>query len=301
MGSFARALIWIGSAVLAGAGFLAGVGGPLLCENALRPLRQTVAARPSWETVTIRPAGGPRLAAWFLRPAQAGPADAGCVMILHGIGDTRAGGLGLAPMFLEKGYAVLLPDTRGHGESGGETISYGVIERWDALAWAGWLRAGGCREVFGLGESMGAAILLQAAAERPAFRAVVAECPFASLRWIAEDRIVQRLSGPPAFRRAVARILVTGGFWYARLRYRLDLDAAAPVRSVERLRTPVLLIQGLEDANVSPAHARAIAASGRCVTLWLVPGAGHTGAAAADPEGFRRRVLGWFQAAARAG
>jgi len=77
----------------------------------------------------------------------------------------------------------------------------------------------------------------------------------------------------------------------------LDLDAAAPVRSVERLRTPVLLIQGLRDTNVSPAHARAIAASGRSVILWLVPGAGHTNAAATDTEGFKRRVLGYFEAA----
>ena len=295
VGSFKRALIWIGAGSLAGAGVLAGIGGPLLSENALRPLRQPVAARAGWETVTIRPAGAPRLAAWFRRPALG---NGGCVMILHGIDDTRAGSLGLAPMFLEKGYGILLPDSRGHGESGGETISYGLLERWDALAWAHWLRGAGCREIFGLGESMGAAILLQAAAERPAFRAIVAECPFASLRWIAEDRIMQRLSGPPAFRLIVARILVTGGLWYTRLRYGLDPDAAAPARSVERLSTPVLLIHGLRDTNVSPAHARAIAAHGRSVTLWLVTGAGHTGAAAADPEGFKRRVLSWFQAAA---
>ena len=288
-------MIWIGAGVVASAAAVAGVGGAVFCEFALHPVRRVVAARPGLETVTVRPPGGPRLVAWFLRPASGG--NGGCVMILHGIGDTRAAALGLAPMFLEKGYAVLLPDSRGHGESGGQTVSYGVTERWDVIEWTRWLRAAGCREIFGLGESMGAAILLQAAAERPVFRAVVAECPFASLRWVAEDRVVQRLPGPPAFRHIVARILVTGGFWYARLRYHLDLDAAAPVRSVERLRTPVLLIEGLGDNNVSPAHARAIAASGRSVTLWLVPGAGHTGAAAADTEGFKRRVLGWFQAA----
>ena len=294
MGSLGRALTWTGAGVVAGVAALAGIGGVLLCENALHPARRTVAARPGLETVTIRPTDGPRLVAWFLRPAAG---NGGCVMILHGIGDTRAAALGLAPMFIEKGYAVLLPDSRGHGASGGETVSYGVAERGDVIEWTRWLRASGCREIFGLGESMGAAILLQAAAERPAFRAIVAECPFASLRWVAEDRIVQRLAGPPALRHMVARILVSGGFWYARLRYHLDLDAAAPVKSVERLRTPVLLIEGSRDNNVSPAHAHAIAASGRSVTLWLVPGAGHTGAAAADPEGFKRRVLGWFEAA----
>jgi hypothetical protein len=294
VGSFGKVLIWIGAGVVADAAALAGIGGAILCENALHPIRRTVAARSGLETVTIRSTGGLRLAAWFLRPAAG---NGGCVMILHGIGDTRAPALGLAPMFLEKGYAVLLPDSRGHGDSAGEAVSYGVTEKWDVIEWTVWLRAAGCRNIFGLGESMGGAILPQAAAERPAFRAVVAECPFASLRWVAEDRIVQRLSGPLPFRHTVASILVTGGFWYARLRYHLDLDAAAPVRSVERLRTPVLLIQGLRDTNVSPAHARAIAASGRSVILWLVPGAGHTNAAATDTEGFKRRVLGYFEAA----
>ncbi len=294
MGSLGKALIWTGAGVVAAVAALAGIGGAVLCENALHPVRRVVAARPGLETVTIRQPGGPRLVAWFLRPAAG---NGGCVMMLHGIGDTRAAALGLAPMFIERGYAVLLPDSRGHGSSGGQTVSYGATERWDVIEWTRWLRAAGCREIFGLGESMGAAILLQAAAEQPVFRAIVAECPFASLRWVAEDRVVQRLPGPPAFRHTVARILVTAGFWYARLRYHLDLDAAAPVKSVERLRTPVLLIEGLRDNNVSPAHARAIAAAGRSVTLWLVPGAGHTGAAAADTEGFKRRVLGWFQAA----
>jgi uncharacterized protein len=294
VGSFRKALIWIGAGAVAGAVALAGIGGAFLCENALHPIRRPVAEHPGLETVTIRPPGGPRLVAWFLRPATG---NAGCVMILHGVGDTSASALGLAPMFLEKGYAVLLPDSRGHGDSGGDTVSYGVLEKWDLIEWTRWLHSAGCRDIFGLGESMGGAILLQAAAERPVFRAVVAECPFASLRWVAQDRIVQSLPGPPAFRLIVARILVTGAFWYARLRYHLDLDAAAPIRSVERLRTPVLLIQGLRDSNVWPAHARAIAASGGSVTLWLVPGAGHTAAAAADTEAFKRRVLGWFQAA----
>ncbi len=279
-----------------GLGALAAIGGVLLCENALRPSRRVVAAsRPAgWEEVTLRTADGVRLAAWLRRPSGGGRR---CVVLLHGIADSRSSQLGLAPMFLDSGYAVLIPDSRGHGESGGEIISYGVMEKWDVLAWVNWLRASGCGEVFGLGESMGAAILLQAAAEQPVFRAIVTESSFASLRWIAEDRLVQHLPGQGFFRRVVARTVVAGGFVYAHLRYGLDLDAAAPVRSAAHLRTPVLLIQGLSDTNVMPEHAKAIAAASLCVSLWFVPGAQHAGAAAADPEGFRRRVLGWFERA----
>ena len=36
-------------------------------------------------------------------------------------------------MFLEEGYSVLLPDSRGHGTSGGELVTYGLLEKRDVL------------------------------------------------------------------------------------------------------------------------------------------------------------------------
>jgi len=78
-------------------------------------------------------------------------------------------------MFLAEGYAVLVPDIRGHGRSGGDLVTYGVREKYDALDWAHWMRREGCVTLYGLGESLGAAILIQATAVEPVFSAVVAE------------------------------------------------------------------------------------------------------------------------------
>ena len=50
--------------------------------------------------------------------------------------------------------------------------------------------------------------------------------------------------------------------------------------------TPVLLIHGLNDRKTPPEHSKILAASNRRWTeLWLVPGAGHTGAYGAAPAG----------------
>jgi fermentation-respiration switch protein FrsA (DUF1100 family) len=70
-------------------------------------------------------------------------------------------------MFLNRGYAVLLPDSRDHGESGGTIATCGALERNDVALWSRWLhdRAPGCTYI--LGESMGAAIALQATAVAP--------------------------------------------------------------------------------------------------------------------------------------
>jgi predicted acyl esterase len=72
----------------------------------------------------IQAADGLRLQAAWVR--QAGSSR--CVVVLHGVGDSHAGALGFARMFVEEGYSVLAPDSRGHGWSGGELVSFGVRE-----------------------------------------------------------------------------------------------------------------------------------------------------------------------------
>jgi uncharacterized protein len=41
------------------------------------------------------------------------------VILLHGISANRMGVAGYGEMFLQKGYRILLPDSRAHGESEG--------------------------------------------------------------------------------------------------------------------------------------------------------------------------------------
>src|SRR5271157_463508 len=79
---------------------------------------QDVAARhhAALAAVAVTAGDGVTLRAWSIRP-RAGNGDA--VILLHGVADNRAGMLGNADMLLGHGYAVLLPDARAHGDSGG--------------------------------------------------------------------------------------------------------------------------------------------------------------------------------------
>ena len=271
--------------------------GALLCERTLRVPRKTDPQifhdrDPAYENVHIAAADGVVLRGSFL---PAGKPNAACVLLLHGIADSRASALGFSGMFVEAGYSVLAIDSRAHGSSGGELVTYGLLERRDVLHWAEWLRSRGCPRLFGLGESLGGAILIQAAAQEPVFTAIVAECPFSDLRTIAEDRVAQLLPGPRLFRRLAADAAVASAFLYARVRYGLDMRAVSPAVSAARLTTPLLLIHGLKDTKTDPAHSLAIAAAGQTIEVWLVPGAGHTSAAAQAPVEFKTRVLGWFE------
>ena len=242
-----------------------------------------------WEPARIAARDGTPLEGWLFTPRTANGDD---VIVLHGVGDTREGMMGHARLLLEAGYTVLAPDARGHGSSGGTIISYGVREAGDVHDWCDWLLLRRPTErLYGLGRSMGAAILLESLPREPHFRAVVAECPFPTFEEIAYYRLGQVSHLP----RAPLWPIVHLGFAYAQLRYGIDLYRASPAEAVRHTAVPILLIHGMSDTNIPPSHSVRLHALNPATQLWLVPGAGHLEAPAVDPARYTRTVIGWFQ------
>jgi uncharacterized protein len=151
--------------------------------------------------------------------------------------------------------------------------------------------------VFGLGESLGGAVLIQSLSVEQRFNAIVADSAYSSFERIAQDRVAQRLPFPAKIGRIVAEPPIWAGFLYARWKYGLDFRKASPEAALARSTgTPVLLIHGLYDSLTPPEHSEILEASNRRdTTLWLVPGAGHTGAFGVEPVEFERRVLDFYQ------
>ncbi|MGD0768519.1 MAG: alpha/beta hydrolase [Tepidisphaeraceae bacterium] len=76
--------------------------------------------------------------------------------------------LDLASRFLNDGYNVLTFDFRGHGQSGGQIVTFGDHERRDVLGAVRWLRRNHpmeSRRIVAIGVDTGAAALLAAAAD----------------------------------------------------------------------------------------------------------------------------------------
>lgn len=286
------------------------VGGVVAAEGALRPWRRPIRpvarelaaglaraqGRALEEPVYAAPDGA-QLRAWFFRAAKPGGR---AVILLHGVIDNRAAMLGFAQMFLDRGYDVLAADSRAHGESGGPLATYGLLEAADLNRWAVWLRERqGARCVFALGESMGAAIIIQALADpRTPLCAAVAESSFSSFREVALLRMGQAVGQGERTGSTLMRPAAELGLLYARWRYGVEVERAAPAEAVRRVTRPLLVIHGLADNNIPPVHGRRIVANaGANVAFWQVPGAGHVNASAAAPEEFQRRVLAWFEPA----
>ena len=246
-----------------------------------------------FSAVEITAPDGARLRGWFMRPPDA---NGDAVILLHGVSDNRMGMYGYGKWLAQNHYMVLLPDARAHGNSGGELASYGLKEADDIHRWVDWIEtAEHPRCMFGLGESMGAAQLLQSLPKEPRFCAVVAESPFATFREVAYARFGRPFHTGPWLGRTFFRPAVDAGFLYVRFHYGLNMEAASPEEAVVATQSPVLLIRGLQDRNIPPYHSDLIwAKNPAMIVVWKVPGAIHTQAHAAAPQEFERRVLQWF-------
>jgi pimeloyl-ACP methyl ester carboxylesterase len=274
----------------------------VLGEFALHPVKVPISKRPAAQAVasrfgavlqdvSIASTDGTQLQGWFARPK---PGNGDTVILFHGIGDNRQGMIGLAELFLSRGYCVLLPDSRGQGASDG-LPTYGDREKSDIRRWFAWLSSHEHpRCVFGMGESMGAAIMLQALKDVP-FCGVVAEAPFADFREIGYLRVGQFFDTGSWLGRIALRPAVELAFIYCRIKYNVPLSEISPEKSVIGNQVPILLIHGLADMNIPIRQSERIFEN--CpgnISFWKVPNAGHCGAlGAAGPE-FEQRVLKWF-------
>jgi uncharacterized protein len=169
------------------------------------------------QEVSVTASDGAVLRAWYVHPRHF---NGNTVLLLHGITDNREGMAGFARLFFDHGYGVLLPDARRHGESGGELATYGIKESGDIHDWVSWLYANDPPHcLYGLGESYGAALLLQSLAVEDRFCAVVAESSFSTAR----DMSYERISGPlhlrPWFGRTIGFPVREAAVLYAHWKY----------------------------------------------------------------------------------
>jgi hypothetical protein len=243
------------------------------------------------EDFSVRAADGIELRGWKVR---ARAPNGNWVLLFHGVSDDRTGVLGAAELLLRHGYALVMMDSRAHGESGGDMATYGWKERYDTVAIANALYATEKVQHLGaLGVSMGAAIALQSAAVEPRIEGVVAEDPFANLREASYDYAGMELSpllGMTLFRPAtisgMSEIARDGGF---------QPDDVSPEEAVATRPFAVLLICGTRDHRIPCRHAERIYKNALGPKeLWIVNGAGHAAALGHAPMEYENRVIAFL-------
>ena len=132
-------------------------GGP----KSFRMERDWLKAAPQ-QNVYIRSRDGLNLRARLIENGE----NRRFAILCHGYRAHSASMAGYAKGFFERGWSVLLPDARAHGESEGRWIGMGWPERLDLLDWVAELnRRYAAPEIALMGVSMGGATVMNAAGE----------------------------------------------------------------------------------------------------------------------------------------
>ena len=246
------------------------------------------------EEVRFRDAAGHSLGGWYLAPSRRG---AGVVLVCHGFGTNRKEGQDVLPWLAGAGYGALLFDFQAHGESEGRYTTVGLREVEDAVAAVEYVkrRAGEYIPLFGLGFSMGASVLIAAAARCPEIRALFLDSPFATLRRAISRSFRLFFHLPP-------RLFTRPTIWFAERFTGARVGENEPIRAIAALAPrPIAIVQGTDDAIVDPEDSLLLFdAAGEPKTLWRVDGAGHCGVRAALPDEYRARLLEFLASASAA-
>ena len=239
------------------------------------PYRETTAqninrllAEP-FERVSICSHDGLRLRGRYYE----GEAGQPLFIFFHGYRSTaERDGSGGFQLCKKHGWNVLQVDQRGHGESEGKTVTFGIRERYDCLDWVRWAvrRFGEDTPIFLVGVSMGASTVLMASGmDLPEqVKGIWADCGFSSAEEVLRHTIRRRrMPEKAAFLAARLGGKLFGG---------LDLREYSALEAVKQAKVPILLIHG-EGDNVVP-HGMAEELRSACaapVEVVSVPEAHH--------------------------
>jgi pimeloyl-ACP methyl ester carboxylesterase len=247
---------------------------------------------PNSLTVALDTLDGVRLSARYWPSAQR---DLGFV-VAHGFtGSSRTPAVQrICRQLAASGAAVLAPDFRGHGHSGGVS-TVGDLEIHDVAAAVARLRADGYRRVAVLGWSMGGSIVLRHAGLGGDADAVVSVSspgawyergtrPMRVVHWLCESR-TGRLTC-----RVVRRTRLSAAGWI------VIPESPAQVAS-QIAPTPLLIVHGDEDHYFPVRHVELLAAAAPGATLWIEAGMGH--AETATTPALIDRIVEWVQSVVR--
>ena len=242
----------------------------------LEPYREEIDSSIQWfldqnpEEVSIISDDGLKLNGWYLPH----PKPRGAIVLVHGYrGSWSTEFSCVYPYYHELGFSVLTFWQRTHGTSGGDTVTFGLKERYDCLRWIEYLNT---RIPHGLpvlldGISMGASTVMMAAGLNlpENVRGIIADSGF-TCPWDQIACVLKHAHVP------VHPLLEMLNLQF-RKRTELDLRDCDTLDIMPNVKIPMMFLHGEADTLVpcrfSKENYEACGAEDK--TLILVPGAEH--------------------------
>lgn len=242
------------------------------------------------ETVTITARDGEKLVGhWHHKDT-----DKRVIIAMHGWRSSWAHDFGtIADFWQDNGSSVLYVEQRGQGESGGEYMGFGMIERYDCLDWIDLVndRMNDSMPIYLAGISMGAStVLMTGGFDLPNnVCGIMADCGFTSAHAIWKHVVEGNTHFSYDSRSKVVDDLCKKKIQVGSQDY-TTLDA------MKECDVPVLFIHGTDDTFVpvemTYENYKACASS---KMLFVVPGATHAMSYVVDKEGYEKTVKQFWE------
>lgn len=200
----------------------------------------------------------------------------------------------IADFWRDNDCCVLYAEQRGQGNSGGDYMGFGLMERYDCLDWINWVntKTGGELPVYLCGVSMGATtILMSAGFNLPEnVKGIIADCGFTSPHAIWKHVVERNLHIPyDGIRGAIASDM-------CKKKISIGAKDYSATEAMKECKVPVLFIHGSDDkfvpVEMTYENYKACSAPKR---LLIVPGAEHGMSYFTDKATYEETVLKFWK------
>ena len=210
------------------------------------------------------------------------------VIVLHGYRSNPESVISVGKHFSDKGYNVLIPYMRATGESEGEYIGMGWLDKDDLKCWIDLIiKQNNNANIVLHGSSMGAATVLMASGDELPnnVKAIIEDSGYTSVWDIFASEAKARFS-LPAF--PVLNMFVV----VANYRAKYDIREASALEQVKKATTPILFIHGDSDDFVPEYMCEQLYEVANCKkNKLIIHGAGHTESRYKEPDTYYKNIF----------
>lgn len=211
-------------------------------------------------------------------------------IMIHGYKSNSDGMLSFGAEYHKRGYNVLLPDNRAHGQSEGDYIGMGWLDKDDIKNWVDWIISRDSQaQIIVHGVSMGGATTMMLSGDNYSnVVGYIEDCGYTSVWDIFKSELDKQFSLPTFPVLDLANIVANNKVGY-------DFSTASSITQLQKTKNPILFIHGGQDDFVPTRMVyECYEACNAPKDIYIVEEAEHANSKDYNPEAYFENVFNFI-------